>query len=537
MNKKIKFKDLTDEMIEELKSLYVNRLENNLTVEKLAIKLGEKFNLSERTIRKWFKQLNFTEKIEIVSEQYSIAKERKTNNKKYYLISWAQNNTSVHKGFMSNIEAYAKFLDADIHIIAGRYQNPTSIWTNQQEDNEFWVSDVLPYLDANRHDIHQYMSIMSDIKIPPTASNPLTSMSGISGKNSCIFGHPRVHMEMIPVLRGYKPKMMLTTGAVTVKNYTDSKSGHIGKFHHTLGAIILEVKDDETFYVRQITANEKTGNFNDLYHKISNGVVTKNTNIGGMILGDLHFGETDEEVYESNLKLLDILEPENIICHDVFDGSSISHHSINDPFIQYANEVSGKNDLKLEIETMMDGLKKLDKFKNVVIVSSNHDIFLDRWLKTGPEWRKQPTFKNSLLYMDLSTRLLKQYESGNVIGLIPELINERYPKFKTLKPDESFRVHSFECGAHGNYGINGSRGSLQQFRKLNTKIIVGHYHTCGRKDNALAVGTLTHTDLSYCSGPSSWLQSSVIIHNDGKAQHINFIRDINNKVGYTTFKF
>jgi len=64
---------------------------------------------------------------------------------------------------------------------------------------------------------------------------------------------------------------------------------------------------------------------------------------------------------------------------------------------------------------------------------------------------------------------------------------------------------------------------LLQFRKLNTKIVVGHYHSPGRKDGALAVWTTTRLRVGYNNGPSTWLQSHVIIHNDGRAQHINFI--------------
>jgi hypothetical protein len=63
-----------------------------------------------------------------------------------------------------------------------------------------------------------------------------------------------------------------------------------------------------------------------------------------------------------------------------------------------------------------------------------------------------------------------------------------------------------------------------QFRKLNTKIVVGHYHSPGRKDGALAVGTSTKLRVNYNIGPSGWLQSHVIIHHDSKAQHINFIK-------------
>jgi len=122
---------------------------------------------------------------------------------------------------------------SEIHVIAGRYKNPTSVWTANQENEESWAEEVLEYLDANRHDIHKYVSIMSDVKIQPTAVNPMTGLEGLSGINSCIFGSPKVQLETIPVLEGNAPKMMVTTGACTVKNYTDSKSGKVGEFHHT----------------------------------------------------------------------------------------------------------------------------------------------------------------------------------------------------------------------------------------------------------------------------------------------------------------
>jgi hypothetical protein len=82
---------------------------------------------------------------------------------------------------------------------------------------------------------------------------------------------------------------------------------------------------------------------------------------------------------------------------------------------------------------------------------------------------------------------------------------------------------------HGDVGSNGSRGSLNQFRKLNTKIIVGHYHSPGRKDNVIAVGTTTHLRVGYNQGPSSWLQSHALIHEDGKVQQIHFVNG-----GFTT---
>ena len=81
-------------------------------------------------------------------------------------------------------------------------------------------------------------------------------------------------MEMIPVLEGNKPKMVLTTGAATKKNYTDSKSGKTGDFHHTYGFVIVEIKDDETFFVRQVTANDNSGAFTDSCHRVEGGKVS-----------------------------------------------------------------------------------------------------------------------------------------------------------------------------------------------------------------------------------------------------------------------
>jgi hypothetical protein len=531
----MRFKNLTEEQIIRIKKVYNDK--GNQTWEKRAAMLANEIGVSERTIRKWWStKLGLKEKLEIEPEQYIKAKSRvHDNNKKRFIISFAQNNTPVLTPFLKNIEAYAEHINADIHIIAGRYKNPTSMWTQNQQSEEKWDDKIIKYLDANRHDIHEYLSILSDIKIQPTAVNPMIGLQALSGVNSCVFGSPKVQLEMIPVLEGCKPKMMLTTGAITKKNYTDSKAGKTADFHHTFGFVIVEIKDDETFFVRQVTADDKTGDFTDLYYNVSKGVVSKIDKIEGIVLGDLHIGHHDEVVLSKTIELMDNLKPKHVVLHDVFDGDSISHHQMKDPFIQYGKEVQGTNDLGKEIDCMLEQLNRFTKFKNVVIVRSNHDDFVDRWLK-NEDWKKQPTFKNAPLYMDLSARLLRQYSSGfeDVKGVIPELINDKFPNFITLGRSSSYKIKGWECGVHGDISSNGSRGSLVNFRKLNTKIIVGHYHSPGRKDGAISVGTSTKLRVGYNVGPSSWFQSHVIIHKDGRAQHINFVKDKNGEMGYTT---
>ena len=511
----MRFNNLTDLDKDYISQIYLNK---EISWETRIQTLSQKFECGGRTIEKWVKRLGLTQKVVEVPEHLKIAQAKEYNKgSKRFIISWAQNNTPVHKEFLKNIEAYSKFINADIHIIAGRYQNPTSIWTSGQANEERWSDEVVSYLDANRHDIHKYVSIMSDIKIQPTAVNPMTGLEGLSGINSCIFGSPKVQMETIPVLEGDIPKMMLTTGSCTLKNYTDSKAGKKGEFHHTLGFVVVEIKDEEVFFVRQVTANKK-GEFTDLYYRVKEEEVKNIEKVSAIVLGDLHYGHHDQEVLDKTLELMEQISPEHVILHDVFDGKSISHHEEKDPFLQYQKEIEGTNSLKGEVEALIEGLSVFKDY-NTVIVRSNHDDFIDRWLK-NTDWRKTVTPKNSLEYMKYSAALLSGEASQ---GIIPWLINNVYPSFKTLGRSDSYKVNGWEVGQHGDIGSNGSRGSLLQFRKLNTKIIVGHYHSPGRKDGALAVGTTTHLRVGYNIGASGWLQSHVLIHEDGKAQHIHFI--------------
>jgi hypothetical protein len=550
----MKFKDLTEKQKNKFAKIY---LDDDLGWEEKMRKLSKFIgNKSGRTVRTWAQKLDLTSKEVQEPKEYEEAKKRVFDKKKKrFIITWAQNNTPVHRKFLANIEAYAKYLDADIHVIAGRYKNPTSIWTNMQEEEERWSPYVKEYLDANRHDIHRYVTIMSDVKIHPTAVNPMTGLQAMSEENSCIFGSAKMQMETIPVLESAKPKMMLTTGACTVKNYTDSKAGKKGEFHHVLGFCIVEIKDKKTFFVRQVCADDD-GNFSDLYNDvvfdgtleknekglhnidkpyklIGKSKITRVKEIEACVLGDLHVGHHDPAVLKATHTMLDKIKPKHVVLHDVFDGYSISHHDAKDPIAQYAKEFHGNNDLGKELDEMFEVLEDFDdRYDSIIVARANHDDFADRWVK-NQDWKKQSTPKNYKLYSKFMGMMLTEAEENpfDQRGVIPMLINEKLPQFKTLGRRDSFKIAGWEVGLHGDIGSNGSRGSLLQYRKLNTKVIVGHYHSPGRKDGSLAVGTSTHLRVGYNMGPSSWLQSHVIIHKNGKAQHINFING-----EFTTFE-
>lgn len=537
MEIKKKFKDLTEDDIVEIEKIYTSK---EISWDSKERELAEYTGVGARTARKWAKKLGFTNPIEPKSPQFENAKKKKiSKKKKRFIITWAQNNTPVHEVFLRNIEAYAKEIGAEIIVIAGRYKNPTSVFSDKNIDT--WHSRVMPYLYAGTHAIHKHLIVVGDVKISPTAVIPMTAMEGFSGSESCVFGHPKAQMQMVPVLEDCPPKKMMTTGACTVANYTDSKAGKKGEFHHTLGFVIAEVKDKEVFFSRQVTATDD-GNFNDLYYNVKfkggnkkvnivpgltfltdeiegSPKVSKNKTVDAAILGDVHFGCHDQKVLDATIDILfKKLKPKEVVLHDVFDGYSISHHDEKDPFAQYHKEVDGRNDLNKEIELMLEGLEQFSDYK-CIIVRSNHDDFLDRWL-TRADWKKQSTMKNTPSYFKFGALLA---ERGAPKGVIPYVIEERFPNFITLGRSDSYRVNSWEVGQHGDVGASGSRGSINQFRRLNTKMIIGHSHSPNRKDGVIQVGTSTNLRIGYNIGPSSWLQSHAIIHGDGKAQQIDFI--------------
>ena len=39
---------------------------------------------------------------------------------------------------------------------------------------------------------------------------------------------------------------MMSTGSCTISNFSESKAGKIGEFHHTLG-MVVELRDNERF--------------------------------------------------------------------------------------------------------------------------------------------------------------------------------------------------------------------------------------------------------------------------------------------------
>ena len=461
-----------------------------------------------------------------LSEEYKEAVNRIPKKSKYYLISWAQAETPIHQQFWENMKAYADYLDAEILIQSARYKSPTSLEASErikekERNKNVWAPELREYLYASRIDLGESLSVLFDVKVQPTAILPLSGLNGFTAEKSAILPHPKVQMESLPILEGYNHKLLYSTGAVTIPNYTDTKAGKKGDFHHQIGFVIAE-QDEDIFHLRHVQAEDDSGAFNDLCFRVDRGKVNNkfNSERHVIVFGDLHIGSHCNKSVAASCKLARKLNAGNVILHDVMDSKSINHHEEKDPFKLLQKEEDGTGNLEKEIKYTLECLENLTiALPNTTLhnIESNHNNFVDRFLK-DVDWRKVP---NKKMYLKLANIVA---EGKAPKGIFNYLIKESFGDgIKTYAYGDSLRLNNWELALHGDMGTNGSRGGIKQFKNLSTKTVTGHSHTPRREDGSIVVGTLTKLRLGYNVSLSSWLNGVVVIYPNGKATNVNII--------------
>jgi hypothetical protein len=157
-----------------------------------------------------------------------------------------------------------------------------------------------------------------------------------------------------------------------------------------------------------------------------------------------------------------------------------------------------------------------------VIVPSNHNDFLRRWI-VNTDWRMEPG--NAEFYLRTALEMVQKTKFVPEIGTVyPSPFPMVFPQIVDtsdiliLEDDESFTLAGIELSMHGDRGPNGSRGSIQNHKRLGVKSFIGHSHSPGIKEGCYQVGTSTNLKLEYTGGPSSWLNCHGVINADGKRQ-------------------
>lgn len=467
---------------------------------------------------------------------------------KRIVFTCAQNNTKVHKPFMDSLMNFCE--DREAELIVGKITYNKSGFQNGWKGNDAlsWAKELEPYFcDKSMVVSEGTTSSMSDdliwcgeMNILPTEVNPLSGLENYTRAASGIVPHTKVRMRSIANGKFLPTKHMYTTGAITRRNYIEKKTGQKAAFHHVFGALYVEIDDDGTWFARQLVA-DNAGCFYDLTDYYHPNGVSRGHSVEAINWGDIHAEEIDCDVAKGAMgidmlgrrkwkfhkaSMMSVLRPKYQFVHDVSDFRARNHHNIKDPHIRMWQHHGGYNDnVKagfLEIAEVLDLMEK--DFCETVVVQSNHDLALDKWLREA-DYRTDPENADFFLWCQLEYyRKLKAGKAPGSFNMM-EWVLRAYKdlnRTKFLLIDESFVIcagdddNGIECSMHGHIGPNGSWGSPAKFTKIGTKCNTGHTHSAGIVDGVYTAGVSCKLDMGYNKGPSSWSHSHIVTYPNGK---------------------
>lgn len=439
-----------------------------------------------------------------------------------YLITTAVVGKKVHTGFLQSIQTFCK--DQNAMLLVLPCADPAS--------NGGWFLDpVLKDVAIVFDDLSLNDNLfISSILLSAKHIDPITGLGRIGQRNgSFIYASPKQRLKMTPTSNTKLPHAMMTTGALTVAKYTtdrymSERTAYIAENDHVLGGIIVEIQDDKRFHYRQVQA-DRNGHFVDL-GRFYRGTKVSTLRPEALVLGDLHSGETDLDAIGVFVfgpdSVCSVTRPKMLVVHDGFNGRSISHHESHNRILRAQRARENHLDLQTELEEYardLNHLASVDGVEQLVIVQSNHDEFLHRYLREG-RYEEDP--KNFLVGLKLATAMVEGAPNPVRTGVewigIPSA-----SKIRWLSRDEDFKIANIELGAHGDKGANGARGSLPAMENAYGNSVSGHSHTPEILRGAWQVGTCSKLKLDYNQGPSSWLHSSCLVYPNGMRQLINVI--------------
>lgn len=443
---------------------------------------------------------------------------------KRVIVTTAVAGAKAHKGFISALRAYAAKHSAQIIImpcesVTNSFENKSAVF-----DTVFFAKDFL-FVQENTK-LNDNLSLCS-IQVSAKQIKPTTGLSRLGNREgSYIFASPKQFLDYYPSgnKRGSNYSIM-TPGACTMpeyysETYISKRLSYIAENDHTLGAIIIELDEGDTFHFRQVQA-DATGSFIDMGIQYNEDGSTLPV-AAHAILGDIHGVQVDIEALGAVVSFLKKLDIKSAFLHDTFDGQSISHHTTTIG-AQAKRSINKKNSLEQELNQTYNVVKYIDGVvqpDSIFLVKSNHDEVIDRYLAEG---RYVDDPENHYLALKIATA---PFEGVDPLARGFEVAgNEVPPHWNFLGRESSIRISGVECGSHGDLGLNGAKPSLNTFETVYGNCIIGHAHTAAIQRGVFRVGTLSKLDMGYNRGPTSWTHTFCLLYDNGQRQLINVINE------------
>jgi hypothetical protein len=457
----------------------------------------------------------------------------------YFIITGAQNATAIHEPFFNNLKAYAEYLKAPLLIGGFKYRTGNA-WTTEN----YYIHELSAYMVHNDVFLSDNLLFAAEANINPSAKNPLSGWQNYGNDADLILPHSKYALQAHPTPKDSPAKHHYTTGTVTKRHYINRKAGQTAEPNHCFGALLVYIDENGDHFVRQLQAQEETGTFFDFDHKntfktrrIENGQVITIESIAGLQLGDVHAEKAEKDALAAAIHSIIHLRPKMLFLHDLLDFESRNHHNIGDAYFmaKQAFDKSGvvptvEGDLSRALE-ILGWFNEASPNTEIVVVESNHDVALKRWLLDRKYESKNDPI-NAELYHLLQAKHYNDITNGvseyNQLKLAFEVVLKKQGKelpdwfgdtyFHNV--DESVLCEGIECGMHGDKGANGARGSSVTFAKQSPSN-TGHTHQAGINYPNFSAGVLG-LDFGYNQGLSSWSVSFILTFEGGTRQIITY---------------
>jgi hypothetical protein len=371
---------------------------------------------------------------------------------------------------------------------------------------------------ATQYDFNENLAAM-DFLLSPQQIISSTGISRFTKKGkSIIAAHTKQNMESIPSPHGTYPHLIYFTGCISEPEYSEDRIGHIAKQDHVFGGLIITVKNNKIFHIRNVQF-DKDGGMCDLdRYYYGDNVVSVNPSI---VLGDSHVGIESKIAHTVSKKMIQDFGCQKIFMHDLVDFRSINPHEKDDLFAKY-NRPECQKTLQSELDYAGSFLEEFTsgiEDRQIVVIPSNHDEFLIRYLKSGEFVKDRPD--NAKLAAELFSKTLDGYNPteyyfksrGYALG------NVNFPDYTTPIIEHGYTQ------IHGSYGVNGAKGSLTSFDKCFDKSVSGNAHGPAIFRRQVRVGTLSKTlqDYNKKNAGTTGMATNCLLYPNGTFQLLNII--------------
>ena len=445
-----------------------------------------------------------------------------------FVFTSAQANTFLNEKFWKTLTALVQDRGAELHISRFTYNKQFSArgakpGTHKDTDNDdIWFDPrIEPFISDESMQISKDLIWCGELNILPTRGDPIQGFENYGRGASVILPHTRMHMKSVPTMKGSPTRFCYSTGTVTARNYIERAAGQKASLHHVYGALLVEVDEDGTWWVRQLNA-DNDGTLYDLTDKFyldagGKAQISRNERALVVTHGDLHGYKLDQDVAACMSGALDALRPMHQVFHDTIDFQPRNHHNIEDPHFLHQMHVEGKESVEQEFcyiaNMLATWFARLDA--DHYIVTSNHDQAIEGWLRNIRGFFDPVNLRTWLQLNDYCAHERQQHRTPRPFWRMLSRHLPRKFRWHVLHEDDSLVVGGIEHGLHGHLGPNGARGSPRNLRTVG-KANTGHTHSAGIIEGVYTAGVFGSLDMGYNKGLSSWSHSFIITYMNGK---------------------